>query len=89
MESLVLGIISASIGVFLATIYDLYLGAPIIKDFMLGWAAVYPTFPLPTYIQTSSVVILYAIALFPLLVASLIPAWKSAITEPDIAMRGA
>jgi len=89
MESLVLGIISASIGVFLATIYDLYLGAPIIKDFMLGWAAVYPTFALPTYIQTSSVVILYAIALFPLLVASLVPAWKSAITEPDIAMRGA
>ena len=89
MESLILGFVSASIGVFLAIIYDLYLGAPIIKDFMLGWASVYPTFPLPIYVQLTSVSILYAIALFPLLVGSLVPAWKSAITEPDIAMRGA
>lgn len=89
MESMILGVISASIGVFLAIVYDLYLGAPIIKDFMLGWASVYPTFPLPIYVQLSSVGILYAVALFPLLVGSLVPAWKSAITEPDIAMRGA
>lgn len=89
MESLVLGVISASIAVFMAIAYDSYLGAPIIKDFMLGWASVYPAFPLPIYVQLSSVGILYAVALFPLLVGSLIPAWRSAITEPDIAMRGA
>lgn len=88
MESVILGMTSASIGVFLAIVYDLYLGAPIIKDFMLGWASVYPTFPLPILVQVSSVSILYAVALFPLLVGSLVPAWKSAITEPDIAMRG-
>jgi len=89
MESIILGVISASIGVFLAIAYDLYLGAPIIKDFMLGWASVYPTFPLPMYVQLSSVAVLYAVALFPLLVGSLVPAWKSAVTEPDVAMRGA
>ncbi len=89
IESLILGVISASVGVFLAIAYDSYLGAPIIKDFMLGWAAVYPTFPLPILVQASSVGILYAVALFPLLIGSLVPAWKSAITEPDTAMRGA
>lgn len=89
MESIILGVISASISIFLAIVYDLYLGAPIIRDFMLGWASVYPTFPLPIFVQLSSIGILYAVALFPLLVGSLIPAWRSAITEPDIAMRGA
>jgi ABC-type lipoprotein release transport system permease subunit len=89
LESIILGVISASISIFLAIVYDSYLGAPIIKDFMLGWASVYPTFPLPIYVELSSVGILYAVALFPLLVGSLIPAWRSAITEPDIAMRGA
>ena len=89
MESAILGVVSASISVFAAIVYDLYLGAPIIKDFMLGWASVYPTFPLPIYVQLTSVSILYAVALFPLLVGSLVPAWKSAITEPDVAMRGA
>lgn len=89
MESIILGVVSASLSIALAIVYDLYLGAPIIGDFMLGWASVYPTFPLPIYVQLTSVSILYAVALFPLLVGSLIPAWKSAITEPDIAMRGA
>jgi len=89
VESIILGVVSASISVFSSILYDVYLGAPVIRDFMLGWASVYPTFPLPIYVQLSSVSILYAVALFPLLVGSLVPAWKSAITEPDIAMRGA
>lgn len=88
LEALVLGFISASFGIFLSVLYDSYLGAPIIRDFMLGWAAVYPSFPLPILISFSALLTLYAVALFPLLIGSLIPAWKSATTEPDIAMRG-
>jgi ABC-type lipoprotein release transport system permease subunit len=89
LESAFLGVIAASISVFTAIIYDSYMGAPIIRDLMLGWASVYPAFPLPIYLQFSSVSILYAVALFPLLLGSLVPSWKSAITEPDAAMRGA
>jgi len=88
MEALVLGLLSASLGVFLGLIYDVYLGAPIIRDFMLGWAMVYPEFPLPVYTGFSTIVTLYAIAVFPLLVGCVFPAWNSAITEPDAAMRG-
>lgn len=61
---------------------------PIISDFMLGWASVYPTFPLPIFVKLSTVVILYAIAIFPLFLGSLAPAWHSAITEPDVAIKG-
>jgi ABC-type lipoprotein release transport system permease subunit len=89
LESVILGAVSASVSVFLAVVYDLYFGAPVIREFMLGWASVYPSFPMPIYVQSTSVAILYAVALFPLLVGSLVPAWKSAITEPDVAMRGA
>ncbi len=88
LEALILGFVSASLGVFLAILYDLYLGAPVIGDFMLGWAAIYPSFPLPIFISFSTLLTLYSVAIFPLLIGSLIPAWKSAITEPDIAMRG-
>jgi ABC-type lipoprotein release transport system permease subunit len=87
-ESIILGLTAASISIFTATIYDTFLGAPVIRDLMLGWASIYPTFQLPIMIQLSSVGVLYGVALFPLLVASLIPAWASAVTEPDIAMRG-
>lgn len=88
LETLILGFISASIGVFLAIFYDLYLGAPIIRNFMLGWSAIYPDFPVPIYIGFGSLLTLYAAAIVPLLVGTLIPAWKSAITEPDLVMRG-
>ncbi len=88
IETLLLGFIAATVGIFLAIVYDGYLGAPVLRDFLLGWSAVYPGFPLPINISLSTVLILYAAAIFPLFIGSLIPAWRSAITEPDVAMRG-
>jgi ABC-type lipoprotein release transport system permease subunit len=88
LETLILGFVAATMGVFLAIVYDVYLGAPIIRDFMLGWSAAYPGYPLPISVGTSTVLILYAAAIFPLFIGSLIPAWRSAIIEPDTAMRG-
>jgi ABC-type lipoprotein release transport system permease subunit len=88
IEAVMLGIAAASLGITLGIIYDLYLGAPVIRDFMLGWAIVYPEFSLPIYVSLATVGILYIVAIFPLLVGSVLPAWNSAITEPDVAMRG-
>ena len=68
LETLLLGFISASIGVFVAIIYSFYLGAPIIRDFMLGWSAIYPNFPLPISISFASLLTLYTAAIIPLLV---------------------
>ena len=88
LETLILGFVAATVGIFLAIFYDIYLGAPVIRDFMLGWSASYPGYPLPISIGASTVLILYAAAIFPLFIGSLIPAWRSAIIEPDTAMRG-
>jgi ABC-type lipoprotein release transport system permease subunit len=88
IETLILGFVAATIGIFLAIAYDAYLGAPVLRDFMLGWSAAYPGYPLPINVSLSTVLILYASAVFPLFIGSLIPAWRSAITEPDVAMRG-
>ncbi len=88
LESTFQGVIAATIGVFLAIAYDLYLNAPVIKDFLLAWAQIYPEFQLPIYIQLNDVLILYLVAIFPLLAGSVIPSWLAAITEPDVAIRG-
>jgi ABC-type lipoprotein release transport system permease subunit len=88
LETLILGFVAATIGIFLAVFYDAYLGAPVLRDFLLGWSAAYPGYPLPLNINASIVLILYATAIFPLFIGSLLPAWRSAITEPDVAMRG-
>jgi ABC-type lipoprotein release transport system permease subunit len=88
IEALALGFISASIGVFLAIFYDTYLGAPFLREFMLGWSATLPAFRLPLDISLGRMLTLYAVAIFPLLLGSLVPAWLSAITEPDTVLRG-
>ncbi len=88
LETLILGFVAATVGIFLAIVYSVYLGAPIISDFLLGWSAIYPDFPTPTIISFASLLTLYMAAIIPLLVGTLIPAWKSAITEPDTVMRG-
>jgi ABC-type lipoprotein release transport system permease subunit len=88
IEAVALGFISASIGVFIAIVYDAYLGAPFLREFMLGWSATLPVFKLPLEISFGRMLTLYAIAVFPLLLGSLVPAWLSAITEPDSVLRG-
>ena len=88
IEAVALGFISASIGVFLAIVYDSYLGAPFLREFMLGWSATLPAFRLPLEISFGRMLTLYAVAVFPLLLGSLVPAWLSAITEPDTVLRG-
>ncbi len=88
LETLILGFAAATIGIFVALVYDVVFGAPVIGSFLLGWSAVYPGFPLPVNVSVNNVVILYATAILPLFIGSLIPAWRSAVTEPDIAIRG-
>ncbi|HTY76120.1 MAG TPA: ABC transporter permease [Candidatus Nanoarchaeia archaeon] len=88
LETLILGFVATTTGIFAAIIYDVIFGAPVIGSFLLGWSAVYPGFPLPINVSASNVAILYATAILPLFIGSLIPAWRSAVTEPDIAIRG-
>ncbi len=88
IESTIHGVLAATAGVFLAIAYDVYLGAPVIRDFLLAWAQVYPEFQLPIYVKPAAVLTLYLIAIFPLLAGSVLPSWFVAVTEPDAAIRG-
>ncbi len=89
IESAVIGVFSASLGMTIGIAYDLILDAPLLKEYMLGWAQLYPSFRIPVYISPSSVFLIFAVALIPLLFSTVVPSWKNAIVDPDIAMRGA
>jgi hypothetical protein len=65
------------------------LNAPILRDFMLGWATLYPNFAVPAFISAQTVFLTYAVIVVPLLFATVIPSWLNATVDPDIAMRGA
>lgn len=66
-ESLMLGVLAAAIGLTVGIIFDAVLGAPILKDFMLGWANLYPGFPIPVFISIQTVLVTFAVTTIPLL----------------------
>lgn len=87
LESLIIALLGVFGGLVLGIGY-LLIGAPGIKEYFLGWATVYPEFPIPIYINPQSIILLFVIGIFPLLVATVIPAWLAGIIEPDTAIRG-
>lgn len=89
IESATLGVIAGTIGITIGILYDIVLNAPVLSDFMIGWAVLYPTFSVPVYISAQTVFLTYAITIIPLLFATVIPSWLNATVDPDIAMRGA
>ena len=89
VESLVLGALAGAIGLSIGILYDSVLGAPVLRDFMLGWANLYPSFPVPFLINPQTVLFTFAVTIVPLLFATVIPSWLNATVDPDIAMRGA
>ncbi|NHJ12654.1 MAG: FtsX-like permease family protein [Candidatus Thorarchaeota archaeon] len=88
IESLTLSLIGASLGVSLAIIFDFYLGAPILSGYLLGWNILLLNAGIPLAISGPTIFILYAVAVVPILVGTVVPAWRNAITEPDVVLRG-
>lgn len=89
VESLVLGTLAGAIGLTVGILFDSVLGAPVLRDFMLGWANIYPSFQLPFFVSPQTVLFTFAVTIVPLLFATVIPSWLNATVDPDIAMRGA
>jgi ABC-type lipoprotein release transport system permease subunit len=89
VESIFLGAIAGAGGLLIGIIYAAILGAPVLKDFMLGWATLYPGFPVPVLVSAQTVLFTFAVTIVPLLFATVIPSWLNATVDPDLAMRGA
>jgi ABC-type lipoprotein release transport system permease subunit len=89
IEGTVLGFLAGSVGIVLGVFYNAVLNAPVLKDVMLGWAILYPAFPVPFSVSPQSILLTYAITVIPVLFATVIPSWLNATVDPDIAMRGA
>jgi len=54
---------------------------------LLGWSALYPPFRPAVAVGAYQVATLFFLVVFPYLVATVIPAWRAATTDPDLVMR--
>jgi ABC-type lipoprotein release transport system permease subunit len=88
LESLTLSLLGVSLGISFAIMYDFVLGAPLLAGFLLGWNLLLLNGGIPVAVTLSTVFTVYAVGLVPILIASVVPSWRNAITEPDIVLRG-
>ncbi len=87
MEAFMVGCTSFLLGTSFGICYIL-IDAPGIKDYFLGWASIYPDFPIPVYLSVESMFMIFCISVLPLLFAMMVPAWLIGIMEADAAIRG-
>ncbi|MCB1918578.1 MAG: FtsX-like permease family protein [Candidatus Competibacteraceae bacterium] len=65
-----------------------YSGAHLFTPVLKGWAVLYPEFQLTPAVNLQQLLVLLAMTVLPYMVATLIPGWRAAISDPDAVMRG-
>jgi ABC-type lipoprotein release transport system permease subunit len=81
LTAFLLGYIAAYLHVFH---FSTALFEPVLK----GWSVLYPRFELVPVVDGFQVATLFFFTVFPYTVATIVPIWRAAITDPDAVMRG-
>jgi ABC-type lipoprotein release transport system permease subunit len=77
------------LGVMAAWIHVFHFEAPLIAPVLKGWSVLYPRFVLTPAADPVMLLTLGILTVLPYTLATLVPAWRAAITDPDAVMRGA
>jgi ABC-type lipoprotein release transport system permease subunit len=85
-ETAIVGVLGAGLGLALAYGYVFLLGAPGLAEALFGWSNVRPT-ALFVPAGGDAILLLLSVVLAPYLAASIVPAWRAAILDPDRAIR--
>ncbi len=75
------------LGLLAAFVHVFHLGAPVLAAVLRGWSVLFPGFDLVPYIDLYQLFVLAFLTVVPYVASTVLPSWKTAITEPDSIMR--
>lgn len=87
-EGIIISLTSFLTGLILAYVHVYFLGAFLLAPALKGWSVLFPPFRLMPYLDLYQVFVLLFLVVVPYVASTIIPSWKSAITDPDVVMRG-
>ena len=87
-EGIIFSVTATLLGILAAYVHIFVFKAWLIKPFFIGWSVMYPEYDLNVVMDAGSLLIIFLISVIPYLSASIIPAWKGAITDPAEVMQG-
>jgi len=87
-EGLAIAVTSFFIGISAGFVHVFFFDATILSSVIKGWSVLFPHFHLVPRINAYQVFVMGFLTVTPYVASTVIPAWKSAITDPDTVMRG-
>lgn len=87
-EGTLLSLTAFLTGYLLAWLQVFHGGARLFAPLLKGWAVLYPHFQLTPAVDLQQLLVLLAVTVLPYIVATLIPSWRAASSDPDAVMRG-
>jgi len=88
LESGILAMLGAALGLLAAYAFVFLLGAPGLSDAYLGWSNLRPELALVPTLDLDLVLFTLALVTLPFVAVSVFPAWRAASLDPERAMRG-
>lgn len=89
VESALITLFAASTGILIGYVYSAVFNAPGLAGMLLGWSYIPQGFSMPTSIRLETIFSVYSVMVLPVVIATVVPAWINAITDPEISMRRA
>lgn len=87
-EGAVISLTAFLLGLAMAFIHVFWFKAPLLAMVMKGWSVLFPEFQLVPHVDLQQLFTLGFLTVVPYLVATVVPSWRSATTDPDRVMRG-
>lgn len=85
-EGIIISVNATLAGIIAAYLHVFIFDSPILKPFLVGWSVIYPSFHIKPHIEPTSILLIICFSVAPYLAATIIPSWKSAISDPSDVM---
>lgn len=86
-EGLIISLLATISGIVMSYAYIYWFHAPGFREIFIGWSVVFPPFQLVPDINLKYFVLIVTLTIIPYCAVTVFPAWKAAITDPDLVMR--
>lgn len=86
-EGLAISLSSFLLGTIIAYLHIFFYGASALTPVIQGWSVLFPAFQLTPAIDLYQIFVLAILTVVPYIACTVIPSWKSAVTDPDSVMR--
>lgn len=87
-EGLVVSLTAFFLGLLGAYVHVFRFGATILTPVIKGWSVLFPDFRLIPFVNIYQVFVIGCLTVIPYIASTVIPSWKSAVTDPETVMRG-